>query len=146
MAKKQKVNKSQAVREYLQAHPGAKSKEIAAALVKKGIKITPAHVATIKTKAKAKRSARKAREKAAAAKPVAGPAIPASTTLLAPEAPAMPANAITLDQIKAVGKMVKSVGGFGCFREMLDVIRTVGGLKRLRDILDAMAITEGEGK
>ena len=58
----------------------------------------------------------------------------------------MPANAITLEQIKAVGKMVKSVGGFGCFREMLEVIRQVGGLKRLRDILDAMAITEGEGK
>ena len=58
----------------------------------------------------------------------------------------MPANAITLDQIKAVGKMVKSVGGFGRFREMLDVIRQVGGLKRLRDILDAMAITEGDGK
>ena len=55
-------------------------------------------------------------------------------------------NADTLDQIKSVGKMVKSVGGFGRFREMLDVIRQVGGLKRLRDILDAMAITEGESK
>ena len=60
MAKKQKVNKSQAVRDYLKAHPEAMSSEIAAALVEKGIKITPAHVATIKTKAKAKRSARKA--------------------------------------------------------------------------------------
>ena len=58
----------------------------------------------------------------------------------------MPANAIALVQIKAVGQMVKSVGGFRRFREMLDVIRQVGGLKRLRDILDAMAITEGEGK
>ncbi len=42
--------------------------------------------------------------------------------------------------------MVKSVGGFGRFRELLDVIRQVGGLKKIRDILDAMAITESEGK
>ena len=142
MAKKEKVNKSQAVREYLKAHPGAMSKEIAAALVKKGIKITPAHVATIKTHAKAKRSARKAREKAAATAPTS----PAPAAPVAPQAPAMPANAITLQQIKAVGQMVKSVGGFGRFRELLEVIRQVGGLKKIRDILEAMAITEGEGK
>ena len=58
----------------------------------------------------------------------------------------MPVNAITIAQIKSVGQMVKSVGGFGRFREMLDVIRQVGGLKRLRDILEAMAFTEGQGK
>jgi hypothetical protein len=45
-----------------------------------------------------------------------------------------------------VGEMVRSIGGFGRFREMLNVIREVGGLKRLRDLLEAMAITEGEGK
>ena len=39
MAKKQKVNKTQAVRDYLKAHSGAKSSEIAEALTKKGIKI-----------------------------------------------------------------------------------------------------------
>jgi hypothetical protein len=140
MAKKQKVNKSQAVREYLKTHPKATSGEIAAALTKQGIKITPGHVANIKTKAKNKRRARKA----AAAKQ--GPAISTPTTIVGPEAPALPANAITLEQIKAVGQMVKSIGGFGRFREMLDVIRQVGGLKRIRDILEAMAITEGEGK
>jgi hypothetical protein len=142
MAKKEKVNKSQAVRECLKTHPGATSGEIAAALTKQGIKITPGHVANIKTKAKAKRSARKA----AAAKAVAGPAASTPAATDTTEAPAMPANAITIGQIKAVGQMVKSVGGFGRFREMLDVIRQVGGLKRIRDILDAMAITEGEGK
>ena len=140
MAKKQKVNKSHEVREYLKAHHQATNIEVAAALTKQGVKITPNYVATIKTKAKAKRKARKA----AAAMPVNG--VPASPATAVAEAPAMPANAITLEQIKAVGKMVKSVGGFGCFREMLEVIRQVGGLKRLRDILDAMAITEGEGK
>ena len=39
MAKKQAVSKTQAVRDYLKAHPGAMSKEIAAALTKQGIKI-----------------------------------------------------------------------------------------------------------
>ncbi len=64
MAKKQKVNKSQAVREYLKAHHQATNSEIAEALTKKGIKITPAYVATIKTKAKAKRECQKGERKA----------------------------------------------------------------------------------
>jgi hypothetical protein len=142
MTKKAKLNKSQAVREYLKAHPGAMSKEIAAALSKQGIKITPAHVANIKSQAKAKRLVRKAK----AARPVAAAPQTAPAAVVVAEAPAMPANAITLDQIKAVGRMVKSVGGFARFREMLDVIRQVGGLKRLRDLLDVMAITEGQEK
>jgi hypothetical protein len=138
MAKKQKVNKSQAVRDYLKTHPHAMSGEIAAALTKAGIKITPGHVANIKTKAKNRRRARKA----AAAKLV----VPATPAVAADGKPMKPGDAITIAQIKAVGQMVKSVGGFGRFREMLGVIHQVGGLKRLRDILEAMAITEGEGK
>ena len=47
MAKKAKVNKSQAVRDYLKANPGAMSGAIAAALNKQGIKITAAHVASV---------------------------------------------------------------------------------------------------
>ena len=49
MATKQAVNKSQAVRDYLNAHPGAGCREIATALDKQGIKITLGYVATIKT-------------------------------------------------------------------------------------------------
>ena len=66
-------------------------------------------------------------------KPVALPPAPQPEVAAAVmvEKPAVPANAITIEQIKAVGQMVKSVGGFGRFREMLDVIREVGGLKRL---------------
>ena len=72
---------------------------------------------------------------------------PAVEAVPAPaEKPTKPGDAVTIEQIKAVGQMVKTVGGFGRFREMLEVIRQVGGLKRLRDILDAMAVTEGEGK
>ncbi len=49
MATKQAVNKTQAVRDYLNAHPGAGCREIATALDKQGIKITLGYVATIKT-------------------------------------------------------------------------------------------------
>ena len=48
MVTKQAVSKTQAVRVYLNAHPGAGTKEIVAALDKQGIKITLNHVATIK--------------------------------------------------------------------------------------------------
>jgi len=49
MIKNQAINKSQAVRDYLKVHPGAGTREIAAALKKQGIKITSGYVATIKT-------------------------------------------------------------------------------------------------
>jgi hypothetical protein len=45
MAKKQQVNKTQTVRDYLKIHPKAMSGEIAAALTKQGVKITAGHVA-----------------------------------------------------------------------------------------------------
>ena len=60
MAKTQKVNKTQKVLEYHKAHPGAGNKEIAEALTKQGIKITPAHVANIKGKTKKRRTAARA--------------------------------------------------------------------------------------
>jgi hypothetical protein len=48
MATKQAVSKTQAVRDYLNVHPGAGCREIATALEKQGIKITLSYVATIK--------------------------------------------------------------------------------------------------
>ena len=60
MAKKPKVNKSQAVRDYLKTHPKATSGEIAAALNKKGITITANYAANIKSQSKKKRRATKA--------------------------------------------------------------------------------------
>jgi len=48
MATKQAASKTQAVRDYLNAHPRAGIREIATALDKQGIKITLNHVATIK--------------------------------------------------------------------------------------------------
>jgi Cu2+-containing amine oxidase len=51
MATKRAVNKTQAVLDYLKAHPGAMCREIAAALDKQGIKITLNYIATIKARA-----------------------------------------------------------------------------------------------
>ena len=49
MAKKKKVNKAQAVREYLKVNQKAKNQEVVDALAKKGIKITTRYVSNIKT-------------------------------------------------------------------------------------------------
>jgi uncharacterized Zn finger protein (UPF0148 family) len=56
--------------------------------------------------------------------------------------PAKSTNAITLEQIKMVGQMVKTIGGFRRLHEMLGVIKEVGGLKKFKDLLDAMAVGE----
>jgi hypothetical protein len=128
---KLRINKSQAVRDYLKANRGIGNTEAAKSLTKSGIKVSPNYVATVKSKLKVRRAAKKA------AKAV----VPASPVAPATEKPTKSGEAITIEQIKAVGQMVKSVGGFGRFREMLDVVRQVGGLKRLRDLLDAMSVT-----
>jgi hypothetical protein len=67
MAKKSAVNKSQTVRDYLKAHPGTGNKEIAEALSKQGIKLSPRHVANIKSKMVVSKGKRRRRRKAATA-------------------------------------------------------------------------------
>ena len=57
MAKKQTVNKTKAVHAYLNAHPRAKSSEIAEALTKQGIEITRGHVSNIRSKSRKRRRA-----------------------------------------------------------------------------------------
>jgi len=65
----------------------------------------------------------------------------------AAESPTKVANAITLEQIKAVGQMVRTIGGFRRLHEMLGVIKEVGGLRKFKDLLEAMEVTDsGEAK
>jgi hypothetical protein len=60
MAKKQKVNKTHAVKEYLKANHKAKNQEVVDALAKKGITITASYVGNIKaTHNKRRRAVRK---------------------------------------------------------------------------------------
>lgn len=48
---KTKVNKSQAIRDYVVANPGSSAKDVVAALAKKKIQVTASMVASIKWKA-----------------------------------------------------------------------------------------------
>jgi len=73
----------------------------------------------------------------------AAPAPEPEPAAAASEAPAKAANAITLEQIKMVGQMVQTIGGFRRLHEMLAVIKEVGGLKKFKDLLEAMAVSEG---
>ena len=133
MAKKQNVNKSQAVRDYLKDHPGAVSSEIAAALNKKGVKITPSYVANIKTTINKTRTAKKAAKKKAVAE-AAAPAVV--------EKPMKAGNTVTLEQVKAVALTVKTLGGSVRLYELLGLIKEVGGLKKFKDLAEAMTVTE----
>jgi uncharacterized protein (DUF1501 family) len=131
MSKKQKVNKTQTVRDYLKDHPGAVSSEIAAALTKKGIKITPAYVANIKTTINKTRTAKKAAKKKAVAE-AAAPAV----------AEKKPADTITLDQVRKVAQTIKTLGGFQRMTEVLNVIKEIGGMKKFKDLAEAMTVPE----
>jgi len=54
MAKKAAVNKSQAIRDALQAHPDKSPKDIAEILVGQGLKVNAQYVSTIKSNARVK--------------------------------------------------------------------------------------------
>jgi arginine repressor len=133
MAKKQKVNKTQAVRDYLKNHPKAMSGEIAAALNKQGVKITPKQVANIKTKINKARTTKKAAKQQAAVEVAAPTAV---------EKPTKAGDTITLDQVKKVAQTIKAIGGFQRVTEVLEVIRELGGVRKFKDLAEAMSATE----
>jgi hypothetical protein len=94
-----KVNKSQAVRDYLKDHPGVANKQVAEALTKQGIKITPDYVATVKGNMKAKKGKRKRRQKAAEVAAVK--------------------TGVGIAEIKAAFALLKHCGGIAEAREAL---------------------------
>jgi hypothetical protein len=132
MAKKPKLSKTQAVRDYLKDHPGAMNVEIAAALNKQGIKMTPAHVGTIKTIDKKAHAAKQAAKRQAVTKTVA-PAVV--------EKPAKNGDAITLTQVRLVAATIKTLGGYERLSEVLAVIKELGGVKKFKDLAEAMSVT-----
>jgi ribosomal protein S2 len=134
MAKKPKVNKSQAVRDYLAADPGAMPKDVRTALAKEGIEVSRVLVSTIKGKLNKTGTAKKAAKKPA---PVAAePAAPAVVE--------KPTNGgtITLEQIKKVAQTIWTLGGIQRVTEVLAVIKELGGVKKFRDLAEAMTVTE----
>ena len=133
MAKKQKVNKTQAVRDYAKAHPEATSGEIAAALNKKGIKITANYAANIKSQSKKARTTKKAPKKQADG-PFPQPSDRRDTAKVG--------ATVTLEHVKAVALTVKTLGGSVRLYELLGLIKEVGGLKKFKDLLEAISGTE----
>ena len=67
MAKKPKVNKSKAVRDFMAANPTAAPKEASETLTKQGIKVSPNYVSSVKSNITAKKGKRKRRQTAATA-------------------------------------------------------------------------------
>jgi hypothetical protein len=104
MAKKA-VNKSQTVRDYLKAHPSTSNKEVAEALTKQGIRISPNHVANIKSKMAISKGKRKRRSKAATAM---------STK-----------TGVGVHEIKAAFSLLKQCGGIECAKAALDAAREI---------------------
>jgi hypothetical protein len=133
MAKKtHRGEKTAAVKEYMNAHPEAMPVEIAAALTKQGITITPGHVSAIKGKLKKAGNGKKATK-------------PAPVVISAPAAVEKPSTTsggtITLDQVKMVAHTIKSLGGTQRVEEVLEVIKEMGGVKKFRDLVEAMSVT-----
>ena len=133
MAKKPRVNKTQAVRDYLKDHPGALSKEIAAALTKQGIKITTGYAANIKVSISKAGTAKRASKK---------PAVVEAATLAPVEKPATNGGTITLMQVKLVAATIKTLGGYERLSEVLAVIKELGGMKKFKDLVEAISVTE----
>jgi hypothetical protein len=108
MAKKEKINKSQLVRDYIKGHPAASNKEVSEALAKGGIKLTANHVANIKAKNK------KTRRRRRKAKAVAAPAV------------AVPAKrGVGVAELKAALTLLKVAEGLPAAREALAVAQEI---------------------
>ena len=105
MAKKPAVNKAQSVRDYLKAHPGTGNKELAEALGKQGIKISPNHVANIKSKMDISKGKRRRRRTAAKAMSVK--------------------SGISVHEIKAAFGLLKECGGLDRAKEALAAAREI---------------------
>lgn len=133
---KRKVNKTQAVTEYVEAHPEAVSSEIADALGKKGVKITAGYVSNIKSKLKKGHRGRKAR--------TAEPVVATSTSQVAAVEPVKTNGTLSIQHVKAVAQTAKAVGGFNRLNELLNLIREVGGMKRFGELIQAMSVAEPE--
>ena len=128
---KPQVNKAQAVRDYLKDHPGAMRGEIAAALNKQGVTITPGHVAAIRTKINKRSDAKKAVKK------------DATIVAAAPAVVEKPTNGgtITLDQVKKVACTVTAIGRLQRVTEVLEIIKELGGVKKFKELAEAMSVT-----
>lgn len=97
-----KVNKSQAVRDFLDANPAADSKAVIAGLGEKGVKVTPTMVYYVRSKLK-QASRREKRERVAASSRQSGAQDP-------------------IDVVRRVKNLAREVGGVGNLKQLVDLL------------------------
>ena len=51
-------------------------------------------------------------------------------------------DTVTLEQIRAVTRTGKVIGGFARLDELLALVKDVGGLKKFKDLLEALSVSE----
>lgn len=125
MAKKTSgPNKSQAIREYYEAHPDAKPKAVVEALAAKGVVVTPAFVSTIKST-----SINKGAKPAAKGKrgPKPGASVKAPKVAAAKPAAAKSTGGVSIDTLIKAKGLVKELGGID------NAMSALAALKRLAD-------------
>ncbi len=97
-----KVNKSQAVRDFMAANPGADSKAVIAGLADEGIKVAPTMVYYVRSKlGQARRKAR--RERVAASSRQSGASNP-------------------VELVVRVKDLAREVGGIGNLKKLVDLL------------------------
>ena len=103
---KRKVNKTAAVKEFLEANPNAGPKEVVEALAKNKISVTPNYISNIKSKGKSggKQVKRRGRKKAA---------VQAST------------GGLLSGKLAEAIKLVEKVGGIDKAKETLDAVKAL---------------------
>jgi hypothetical protein len=130
MAKKSSgTNKSQAIREYYAAHPGAKPKQVVEALAAQGVQVSPAFVSTIRST-----SVTKGRKRGPKPGTKRGPR-PTKTTRRAVGRPKTRATSATrgasgtvsIDSLVKAKGLVKELGGID------NAMNTLAALKQLAD-------------
>jgi hypothetical protein len=63
--------------------------------------------------------------------------VPAPETASAPAE--KKADTVTFEQISAVTRMAKAIGGFNRLDELLDLVKQVGGLRKMKGLVEAMS-------
>ena len=101
--KKARVNKSQAIRDFMAANPDAAPKDVEAALGKKGIKVSSGLVCTVRANAKDKPKKAAVKKKVAAKKP------PAS-------------DEISLGALLGAKKLAQQLGGVEAAKKAIDAL------------------------
>lgn len=124
MAKKTSgPNKSQAIREYYEAHPDAKPKAVVEALAAKGVVVTPAFVSTIKSTSISK-GPKPAKGKRG---PKPGASVKAPKVATAKPAAAKSTGGVSIDTLIKAKSLVKELGGIE------SAMSALAALKRLSD-------------